>query len=273
MENAKILLKEFAAEVLSGDFNNLKHFDFKTLKDSGKYGCPDRNFDCDDTNIMRAVYVLLWGEHLPWLNSGNVGNGKQYRGETMNTFHTMFGREIPEKPGYFAGLEKYSPTEEFREKVRHFGKICIMIGNYTVLPNWYANGTTLNCYRGTNHWRDFFDRFLIQLQKVLTDSPGQDETLKELVRVNDFCFRNFKGAEEFRSYTEIMLWNDYCDPANGNPRIIYSMNYHWMNENDPEKYFRDAALYLEKAEKIIRHRTDLICCLLEEKLKPDGLHT
>ena len=270
MEDAKHFVREFVSEVLNGNLDSLKNFDFKSLKESEKYGCPDRPFDCDDTNILRAVYVLLWGKELPGLRLDNLGNGKQYRGETMNTFHTMFGREIQGKPGFFAGLEKYSPSDEFREKVRHFGKICSMIGNYTVLPNWYAAGTTINCYRGTNQWRDFFDRFLIRLGNILTKSGEQDPTLKELVQVNDFCFRNFTGTERFRYLTDIMLWDGYCDPENNAPCEIFSLNYHWKNENDPEKYFQDAELYLEKAEEIIRRRTDLICERLAEKLSRES---
>ena len=103
-DNAQQLVKEFIAEKLNGDLYALESFDFKTLRDSEKYGAPDRSFDCDDTNIMRAVYVVLWGDSLPYLSLHDIGSGKNYRGDTMNTFHTMFGREIPEKPGFFAGL-------------------------------------------------------------------------------------------------------------------------------------------------------------------------
>ena len=204
-EQAVQLVKEFVNEELSGDWQKFINFDFNLLHDSGKFGCPERNFDCDDTNIMRAIYVVLWQDKLPNLAMDNIGYRKQYRGDTVNTFHTMFGRAIEGRPGFFAGLEKYSPPDEMREKVRHFGKLCSNIGNYVVLPNFYARQTTLNCYRGTNDWHDFFDRFLMELYKVLTGTDGADDTLQDLVKANDFCFQKFQGRAGFAEFIQTLL--------------------------------------------------------------------
>lgn len=268
MDNtAQLLVKEFIAEKLNGNLCDLKTFDFKTLHGSEKYGTPDRNFDCDDTNIMRAVYVVLWGDAMPYLSLQNIGNGKNYRGDTMNTFHTMFGREIAEKAGFFAGVEKYSPTDDLREKVRNFAKICSNIGNYCILPNWYCRQTTLNCYRGTNQWRDFFDRFLIQLYRVLCDEDEQDETLKELVAKNNFCFSKFKSKKGFAELSRIMMFDDYLDSESELPHEIFPLNYHWKDTSKREKYLRDAEIYLDNVEKIILHRSDMMIKKLAEKLK------
>ena len=264
-KQAEQLIKDFVTGFLAGDWEQFKHFDLNYLKTSEKFGCPGRKFDCDDSNLMRAVYVVLWEKDLPYLNMDNFGYRKQYRGDTINTFHTMFGREIEEKTGFFAGLEKYAPSDELREKVRHFGKLCSNVGNYVVLPNYFTRQTSLNCYRGTNDWRDFFDRFLIEIHKVLTGSEQQDEVLQELVKVNNFAFQKFQGEDGFRKFTKILLLDDYCDNS-GTPQEIFAMNYHWRNEHDPEQYFHDAEIYLEKTEKIIRRRADKIISMLKENL-------
>ena len=120
-ERARHLLLDFIREKLDGKLDNIRTFDIKTLRDDGKFGCPGRYFDCDDTEIMRAIYVVLWEDVLPELSMDTLGNAGKYRGDTMNSFHTMFGREIPERPGFYAGLEKYHPSEELRERVREFG--------------------------------------------------------------------------------------------------------------------------------------------------------
>lgn len=262
---AKQLVRDFIAEMLNGDVKNLKDFDFKTLKESEKFGCPDWNFDCDDTRIMRSIYVVLWGDLFPGLAMNNFGYCRQYRGDTMNSFHTLFGRELPHRKGFYAGLEKYLPSDELREKVRHFSVVCSSVGNYAVLPNYYAEGTTLNCYRGTNEWHDFFDRFLMELYKVLTHAPDQDKTLQKLVSVNDFGFTKFRSHEGFRAFSQGLLLQDYCSEE-GRPVQIFPMNYHWKDEKDPDQYFHDVLLYLEKAEKIIKKRSGMICKLLERKL-------
>lgn len=262
---AKQLIKEFVIEFLAGDWEQFKNFDLNLLETSEKFGCPGRIFDCDDSNLMRAVYVVLWGKDFPYLNMDNFGFRKQYRGDTMNTFNTMFGKEIENRPGFFRGAEKYDPSDDFRDKVRQFDKLCRNIGNYVVLPNYFACRTNLNCYRGTNAWHDFFDRFLIELHKVLTGAGQQDEILQELAKVNNFAFKNFQGEDGFRKFAQILLLNDYCN-ISGKPQEIFAMNYHWMNERDPEQYFHDAENYLEKTERIIRSRADKMINLLQENI-------
>ena len=270
MMQAVQLVKDFVEEQLSGNWENLKNFDFRTLRNSEKYGCPDRYFDCDDTNIMRAIYVVLWGDIMPYMNMNNFGYQRQYRGDTMNTFHTMFGRAMQDLPGYYAGLEKYNPTPEFRVRVLHFSNLYSNIGNYVVLPNYYANKTTLNCHRGTNEWHDFFDRFLMELHKALSNAEDADKTLLELLEVNKFCLDKFRGDEGWRKMIDCLWLHDYCD-QNGLPRQIFAMNYHWMNEKDPEQYFRDAELYLEKTEQIICNRAEKMIDSLQQKISAASL--
>ena len=255
VNSAQQLVNDFVSEILGGDWEQFKNFDFKDLISSEKFGCPRRRFDCDDTNILRAIYVVLWGDLMPGLNLNNYGFRRQYRGDTINSFHTMFGRDIEGQPGFFDGLEKYSPSDELRQLVRDFGKLCSALGNYVVLPNYFARNTNLNCYRGGNCWRDFFDRFLIELHKVLTGKPDSDETLAELVKVNKFCFEKFEGEADFKHFTDALLLSDYCTD-NGVPKQVFALNYHWKNEKDPEQYFRDAKLYLDQTGIIIRRRTE-----------------
>ena len=265
-ERARHLLLDFIREKLDGKPDGIRTFDIKTLRNDDKFGCPGRYFDCDDTEIMRAIYVVLWEKFLPDLSMDTLGNAGKYRGDTMNSFHTMFGREIPERPGFYAGLEKYQPSDELRERVREFGtRHCSTVGNFVVLPNVYVRDTTLNFYRGTNQWHDFFDRFLIQLKKVLCDSKVKDPLLEELVNANAFCFDKFKGEKGFQALERILLLENYCD-SEDTPGTVFPMNYHWKNPADPETYLRDAEIYLDKAEKIISCRGRKITDVLQAKL-------
>lgn len=265
-EKARHLLQDFIQEKLDGEPDNIRTFDIKTLLGDDKFGCPGRYFDCDDTEIMRAIYVVLWSDFLPELSMDTLGNTGKYRGDTMNSFHTMFGREIPERSGFYAGLEKYHPSDELRELVREFGnRYCSTVGNFVVLPNLYVQNTTLNFYRGTNHWHDFFDRFLIQLKNVLCDCNGKDPLLEELVKANAFCFDKFKGREGFQTLEKILLLEDYCDDGHA-PVTVFPMNYHWKNPADAPAYFRDAKSYLENAKRIISCRSRKIADALQAEL-------
>jgi hypothetical protein len=257
---AKELIRKFIDEKLAGDISRFLTFDFKTLRGSAEYGGTGEFFDCDETRLMRAVYQLLWGEHFP----GMEECGK-YRGDTMNSFHTMFGREIEGRPGFFAGVEKYAPSEEFREKVRHFGILCSNLGNFLPLPHWYACGTTLNFYRGTNEWRDFFDLFLIELHKVLCGGAGQDETLCRLVQVNGFFFDSRKGEKNFKELLRLLFLEDYCG-SDGMPRKLFPCNFHWRDTNDREQYFHDANIYLDKTQSLILSRCSKMISALDSAL-------
>ena len=92
-ERARQLLQDFIREKLNGTLENIRTFNIKTLRGDDKFGCPGRYFDCDDTEIMRAIYVVLWGDVLPELSMDTLGNTEKYRGDTMNSFHTMFGHK------------------------------------------------------------------------------------------------------------------------------------------------------------------------------------
>lgn len=265
-EKARHLLQDFVQEKLDGKLDNIRTFDLKTLRGDDKFGCPGRYFDCDDTEIMRTIYVVLWSDFLPELSMDTLGNAGKYRGDTMNSFHTMFGREIPERSGFYAGLEKYHPSDELREQVREFGnRSCSTVGNFVVLPNLYVQNTTLNFYRGTNQWHDFFDRFLIQLTNVLCDGNEKDPLQEELVKANAFCFDKFKGRKGFQALAKILLLEDYCDDEYA-PGIVFPMNYHWKNPADATTYFRDAKSYLENAKRIISCRSRKIADVLQTKL-------
>ena len=259
------LVKDFVVEMLAGDWRLWRDFDLSALRDSDKFGCPQRGFDGDDCNIMRAVYSVLWGDFLPHLQMDNCGTRRPYRGDTMNTFHTMFGKENKLHTGFFDGLEKYSPSDEIRQRVRVFQKRCTSLGNYVVLPNFSARNTTLNCYRGCHEqWHDFFDRFLVELYQVQTGAVRQDAVLAELVHANSFCLDKFRGQDGFNEFAENLLLTDYC--IDGVPGYIFAMNFHWMDENNAEQYFRDTELYLEKTASIINRRAEKMIQMLKNKV-------
>jgi len=266
-DEAKKLLLQFTAEELDGDWEKLKDFDFLELKHSKVYGCPGRGFDCDDTNLARAIYALVWGGTFKDLTSHNQGRGMPYRGDTMNSFHTMFGRELKDSPGLFAGFEKYAPDDAFRERVKTFHRRYHSIGNFVVLPNLPVdNGDTINLYRGTHPaWRDYFDRFLIHLDRCFCDSPEQDPGLRQLVKKNDFFFQPFRGSGKLHRLAEICLWEDYLGD-DGSPTQIFEFYFHWKKSDNHDAYFKAAKLYLEESLRIIDRRTARMIATLKLRL-------
>lgn len=87
------LQDKFPGENFPKNVDGLKDFCFAKLKgaDWKEYRGPG-SFDCDNTRLARAIYVLLWGGEgniFPKLTMENVGTGKEFRGDTMNSFNTV----------------------------------------------------------------------------------------------------------------------------------------------------------------------------------------
>ncbi len=276
-EDAKQLVRDFVEEHLDGELERLKEFNLSTLEKDDKYGQQKGqrfDFDADDCLLARAVYVLVWGDVFPHMNMQSVGSGRAYRGDTMNTFHTMFGREIPERPGFFCGLENFHPNDKMRELARKFHELVPTIGNYVIIPNHADRwGRTINTYRGRHHlWHDYFDQFMVALEAVLADGPKQDDTLRTLVQErNHFAFEKYKGSEGFRKLSESLFLDEYIE-KNGHAFIFStSMNdkvmYHWMTPPpSDEEYQQGATLYAQNAIKIIHSRAERIVSTLSKKL-------
>ena len=60
------LIRSFVEKKLDGDIEKIASFQLGSLRFDKEYGCPDRQFDSDDTNLMRAVYCIVFGD--AWKN-------------------------------------------------------------------------------------------------------------------------------------------------------------------------------------------------------------
>ena len=264
---ARDLVRDFVRERLDGTLGKLADFDFRQLENDAKYGnAQDQPFDSDDSFLARAIYVLVWGEAFPDLTLANLGPGRRYRGDTMNTFHTMFGREDSSHPGHFLGLESYHPDETMRQTAREFQPRVSTIGNFVVMPNRMdGNGKTINMYRGCHsEWRDYFDSFLKGLEDILNDVPEQDAGLTNLVKIcNATAFQGYFQPDGFVRLARALFLDDYVD-CEGHARRINGMSdgkvvFHWMKPRLPDdKYLSVAARYVVNATTMIHRRAQRI---------------
>lgn len=267
-QDAMALLKQFVNERLDGKIDRLKEYDFRLLFDSFLFGCPGRPLDCDNSNLANAIYVILWSGILPDCGFETIGINLPYRGDTINTFNTFFGREMDHRPGFYAGLEKYQPDERLRERVRSFYGLCSTIGNFVMLPNISFDKKTINTHRGSNDWRDFFDQFLINLELCLKDGCSKDRILSGLIEKNAFFFNCFGGDDRLLQMAKILFLDDYFN-ASGNPREIFTLNYHWRDLSRRQEYLEAANIYLDIAPVIIHHRAEKMIAELKKYLDLD----
>lgn len=266
MKNQKSiqLIKDFTSEYLSGDISKLATFDIKQLQGNKKFGgCNGSGFDSDNTNIVRAILAVVFED--VWHDyDEDALTRKEYRGDTINTFNTMFGSQTGN--GDFQGFNIFYPKNELFDRVERFYHIYTTIGNFIPLPNRYVGRYTLNTFRGTySKWRDYFDQFLYNLQIYLTTGTTENSTFNELMKVNDDAFAEYKGKNGFATLCKKLFLDDYID-KDGRVRNFFSVVYWWDKSLTIQEYTHSVCNYLDYCEPLIINRSARIVEVLKEKV-------
>ena len=251
--NPKELVAQFVEEKLEGDINHLATFPLGNLRNDKVYGCPGRNFDSDDTELMRAIYCLVFGEVWENLSMDNLGEGK-LRGDTLNTYNTLFSQPWNEK---FTAI--WNPDDGLKAKMKEFQTTCYTIGNMAVLPDRRIGEWSINKHRGChNEWHDYEDRFVDALYKVLTGDPDRDLDLEELVELNKEDFKPFYGKDGWIRFVEGNILKDYVD-TNFVP-IIRSKGYtYWRGGyTNHDRFIAECHRYIDESIRIISNRAMII---------------
>ena len=255
----KNFINEFAAEYLKGDIYALLDFDFSSLRQDKRFGCKGRSFDCDDTNVTRAICFLLWGRIFPDVTLADIGTGKKYRGDTLNTFHTVLGAYLPDQCTCI-GLRKSDASENLQTLTNKFHTAYHSIGNFILLPNIAdtdkKRSYTFNTYRGIAY-KDYFDLFLQRLDDCLNSFDG-DSHLMTLVARNDFFFSWLRANGGLKHFAEICWLQDYF--SGDKPKVIFAPYVYCRRKKkewtDSEKsyYLKYIEIYLNTAMEIIKKR-------------------
>jgi hypothetical protein len=203
---------------------------------------------------------LIWEGKLPELTSfTQIGSGELYRGETINTFNTLFGK-VGQFKDYIDDNDLIARIDDFKERY-------VSIGNFMLMPSYSYNNSTINSYRGKFYlWRDYFDKFLFELDKCLPGNIKEsDETLLTLVNSNRFYFDDINSIEIFceRNYLNSYLVNKQV-------QLFFEQRLNWQIENTDEekqKYAKFARNYINKANEIIDERSSIIMDIIKKKIK------
>lgn len=253
------LVTRFVEERLNGDINRLAKFPLGNLRNDDMFGCPNRNFDSDDTELMRAIYCLVFGEVWENISMDNLGDGK-LRGDTLNTYNTLFSQPWNEK---FTAI--WHPDEELLTKMKEFQTTCYTIGNMAVLPDRRIGEWSINKHRGCHsEWHDYEDHFLDALYKVLTNAPDRDPDLEELVELNKEDFKTFYGKDGWVKFIEGNLLTNYVD--NNYVPIIRSKGYTFWRGGytNRERFLTECHRYIDESTIIISNRASAMIDRIKE---------
>lgn len=265
MNKAKSLITSFVEERLQGNLNKLVYFDFAQLRGDIKYGvCSGGSFDCDNTNLSNAIYLLVFEDVWNDLSLSSIENSL-YRGDTINSFNTTFGKAVT--TGGFAGLNRFQPDVCLQQRVLKFHSLYHTIGNFMVLPNACVDGYTLNTFRGSyNQWRDYIDKFLEALHFALTSpQSANNKQFNQLIAANIKDFEPYHHQEGFELLMNKLLLND-CIDQEGKPKQLFDVVYHWDKRLTRDMYFRHVNQYLYFCESFIEKRGARMVEILASKL-------
>lgn len=247
----KELVANFIKYELDGRIDRLRTFCFDELKWGSKYCNPEEDtawrFDCDNTALAQAIYVVLWG-HIYDVEEGDIGSWSSnekfthnYRGDTINSFNSLFG-EIPYM--HRAKIHHLDEDIELWEQILGFSWIYHTIGNFILLPN----KSNLNCERGKKG--DYFDLFLLDIHKYKNDVNYADGV--DAIKENGFLLGDF---EELKSVFYLEPFYD-----NNRPKNLYNMSrkerrIQILNKNEGQ-YLKLVHEYLKTSKEIIINRSN-----------------
>ncbi|QUF65356.1 hypothetical protein [Bacillus atrophaeus] len=231
--NCANLVNEFINDELNGELSDLASFDFNKLKGDLKFGSRNDGFDCDDTILARAIYCVLWREELV-VNCVSELIKEKYRGDTLNSFNTVFGKGEAKVGKILTNIKDSSEKDRFRDKVKGFNKSYHTIGNFAIFPNnkiehimltvkvegkyvEKLKPTTINMYRGnqSSKLHDYFVQFLNVLQKWYNKSDGISNDWKKVLNGNKGLF-----PKKFDDFRDIFFLNSYFDADGKNVREL-----------------------------------------------------
>lgn len=269
-------LDSFVRDHLQGDWRSLADLSLTEMQYSPHlYGFPLDFKDCDETGFMWEIYNRIWGlermSESPPMEGGTAP--RIWRGDTINSFRTMFGSEIVYGADHaggsgvvgFKGLRRNGVEEELFQKTHGFWCTYSLIGNFLPLPNVKCFNRTMNTYRTV--WHDYFDRFLTELRRCLVQGvdamPKNVPTIDGLVERNAFFWDSYGGRDGWERYVREFMLEDYCHD-DYTPKRLYDNMWHWKKSLSREEYAKACHSYIDTAGELIRRRSVRMAVRLEE---------
>lgn len=279
-QKALYIFANFVEEVLEGDIERLKTYCFDALNTYiGKIVDPDMYL------ITQAIYILLWG-HIYDLTFEKMGPWDSnctyaYRGDTMNSFGSLFGKEGNGKD--FAYRAKYFEADKDQElwmKIISFYEEYHTLGNFILLPNRGNMKNGINGARAEYLYgmRDYFDWFLIAIEQY------QEKVKNGRIDMSKIELQLQQNPEYNPAFLDISKWEEifflHHYFRDGKPRLLFStpiarrlLITTTPDERKGNRYYQNTEYldllndYLDKSHEVIEYRSNKMVEILKEKLQ------
>lgn len=276
------IVREFKKELLNEDIYILKGLDLEGLFAESNNRMYRKKYvgsinDPDMYLIIQAIYIVVWG-YIYDLSFEKIGSwGKKsknqfpFRGDTMNSFNSVYGKEC-------IVAKKYIFNENIMSNIFEYKKLYHSIGNFIVIPNrGNVNGKRANYYS----MQDYFDWFIAALYYYT--KPSEMTIFSEfnteiLGTMKDVFDKNKEYSElDFNEWVEKFYLEKYI--CKGKPINIFEIGLNIrmkeykgrerrskFNFYSKSEYNQLAQSYSKFSKEIIDYRADKICKTLDLEL-------
>lgn len=166
----------------------------------------------------------------------------------------------------FKGLDKFSPSEELRDRVVRFWNLHQTIGNIILLPTMLTqNLVEINQTRAKRLWRNYPDSFLKELREELVDETHRNKYLQSECYKNRKIYARCKTKDGFNRLMKELLLEDFLD-ENGLPVHRFAGVGSMDKGLNKETYLKAVDEYLDFCEKEIPLRAGRIIDRLKDIL-------
>lgn len=273
-KKAIIYIKSFLEKYKIKDVEKLENFSFwKILDDTDFNGTSNdiTKFDGDSTKIVYAINYLLYN-HLPEFSIPGFQLVKDinYRGETINTFNTLFSKDL-KKRNQIKNLfgAEWAEVEKFKLLYQTIGNFMLLPAKTIQIKMTSSKTMSINSFKGlySQNIYDYIDIFLDDLKQSLSISASNSENqdikqLKLLIEKNNMYFNN-KKFQDFIDDYYLLYFQDL--------KLNTPHYFHWYKNNsiftDPLifSHYKEFSLdYISKVSPCIKQRSQK----LVEQLEP-----
>lgn len=253
-----------------GDFNEI-HYKSPEYSDIEDYNRRHSEYeDCDNMNLARAIYYLLYYDKLndfqydsiKWIKYSREFVDIKYRGETINTFNTLINDHMT-NDGYFFYEKFFDFDNALIEEITQFRFKVFSIGNFMLLPNNSVGLKTLNTYKGLclgDYSYRFFNHILNK----------DNEYINKLLTKNEFWYSSFKNDSDIEKFIKDNYLQDYFDGNKLNNDFNFAPYYaHWFFDKtqdieEKEIYADYIRNYIKVVTEKIDNRADRMIKALKE---------
>ncbi len=248
-EYATNMVRDFINEVLDGDIDRLKDFDFTSDSCLSKY--DSWLFNASD--IIRALMTVLFAD--VW-NELNFENSKyKYVCSRVNDSHALFGENSNDK--YLFGMNYFDPTPEQTARGLKVWHLCNTLGNLWILPS-------SSPYVNTNKYKGYADKYIQQLHHQATSTVILKVGQKKMPMC-EVGFYGYAGQDGFDRFLKEMMLENFED-ASGQPVDVCELISTFTRNLDKERYFDNVDKFCTFCESYIPQRTERLLVKLKKVL-------